>query len=199
MLLFGHLGTTLAFTGLIEKVTDKINKDNEFLAIDYRLIMIGSMLPDIIDKPLVLMISDKTVGSARFAAHSLMFTLILLTAGLFSLIWHRKQGIILIAFSSMAHITEDLIWRNPKVFFWPYYSIILNKMKISQPAMQRMDIDNRIEIIAKSISKLDMKKILLEPDVLIPEIAGGLIIIYFIVKLLLNKNLIRFIKTGLIK
>jgi hypothetical protein len=73
MLLLGHLGTTLGAAGLIEKLIGNFHKDKVKVSIDYRLVMVGSMLPDIIDKPLVLLTASKPVGSARFIAHSLIF------------------------------------------------------------------------------------------------------------------------------
>jgi hypothetical protein len=96
----------------------------------------------------------------------------------------------------MAHMIEDLVWKSPKLFFWPYYNWIVANIKGSQPTIGGVDINKRIEIITESVTKLDMKKILLEPDVLIPEILGGFIILYFFFKLMRNKSLIRFFKTG---
>jgi inner membrane protein len=199
MLLFGHLGSTLAFTGLVERLTDKFNGEEIKPYIDYRLILFGAMLPDIIDKPLVLLISSKPMGSARFIAHSLSFVIVFMVIGIFDLLMHKRQGVLLLSFTSMAHLVEDMAWKNPKVFLWPFYNWILHNINRSQPAMKMIGLDNRIEIITKSISRLDMKTILLKPDAFIPEVIGGLIIIYFLIKLMINNKLIHFIKTGSIR
>jgi hypothetical protein len=161
--------------------------------------MLGSMLPDLIDKPLVLMITDKPVGSARFIAHSLIFAVILLLLGeLYDLVFKRRW-LLLIACASFAHIIEDLIWRTPKVLFWPYYDWVLGYIKISKPVMSSGYIENRVRIITTSISKLDMGKILQKPSVVIPEIIGGVVLLYFLIKLIRSRRLGWFIKTGRIE
>jgi inner membrane protein len=196
MLLLGHLGTTIGVASLIEELIGSFHKDKVKASIDYRLVMVGSMLPDIIDKPLVLLTASKPVGSARFIAHSLVFIIALLLLGELYKLIYKRSGIILIAYASIAHMIEDLVWKSPKLFFWPYYNWIMSNIKGSQPTMGGVGINKRIEIITESVTKLDMKKILLQPDVLIPEILGGIIILYFFFILMRNKNLIGFLKTG---
>jgi inner membrane protein len=198
MLLLGHLGITIGAASLIEKFIGNSNKDNEKVSIDYRLVMVGSMLPDIIDKPLVLLTASKPVGSARFIAHSLIFIIGIFLLGEIYQVIYKRQGIILIACASLAHMVEDSIWKSPKALFWPWYNWLLTNSKKSLPTMNMQGINKRVEIITESVAKLNMKKILLDPDVFIPEILGGMILLYFFLKLMYNKNLIRFLKTGLI-
>ncbi|MFP3975182.1 MAG: hypothetical protein ACLFVK_03050, partial [Dehalococcoidia bacterium] len=59
--------------------------------IDYRIALIGSMLPDIIDKPLGIYIFTETFSNGRIYAHTLLFFLVLLLIGLFRYI--RSGGI----------------------------------------------------------------------------------------------------------
>ena len=74
---------------------------------DMRLIALGSMLPDIIDKPLTIL----GVGSGRFVAHSLLFTI-------FVSLLSREVG-----FGCVIHLLLDRIWEEPKVLFLPFLGI----------------------------------------------------------------------------
>jgi hypothetical protein len=72
MLLFGHIGITLGVAWLIES---KLK-----VKMDYRLIIIGSLLPDIIDKPVGMILLP--LNNGRVFGHTLLFILILLLIGL---------------------------------------------------------------------------------------------------------------------
>jgi hypothetical protein len=196
MLLLGHLGTTIGVVSLVEKLIGGFHKDKVKVFIDYRLIMLGSILPDFIDKPLVLLMASKPVGSARFIAHSLFFIMIVLLVGELYEVICKRRGILLIALASLAHLVEDSIWKSPKAFFWPYYNWIVENSKKSLPTISGVGIDKRVEIITESVASLNWKKILMRPEVLIPEIIGGIIILYFFLKLIRSRSLIHFLKTG---
>jgi len=74
---------------------------------DMRLVALGSMLPDIIDKPLTIL----GIGSGRFVAHSLLFTI-------FVSLLSREVG-----FGCVIHLLLDRIWEEPKVLFLPFLGI----------------------------------------------------------------------------
>lgn len=192
MLIFGHLGTTLGTAKLLEGISFEV-------PIDYRLVMLGAMLPDIIDKPLVLMTTYKPVGSARLAAHSLIFIIALFLAGHICSLLFNKRGLLIIAYGSFAHIVEDMIWRDPKVFFWPYYNWLIGRIKVSRPVISSGYLESRVKIITASMSKIDLLQILKKPSVFIPEIIGGIILLYFIAALIANKKVGCFLKTGRLK
>jgi len=103
MLLFGHIGITLGIAYLIEaKLKVKI---------DYRLVIVGSLLPDIIDKPVGMILLPLENG--RVFGHTLLFILILLLIGL----KYRKS--LFLSFASFFHLIEDEIWNEPETLFWP--------------------------------------------------------------------------------
>lgn len=103
MLLFGHIGITLGIAWLIEsKLKAKM---------DYKLILIGSLLPDIIDKPVGMILLP--LNNGRVFGHTLLFILILLLIGL----KYRKS--LFLSFASFLHLIEDEIWNELETFFWP--------------------------------------------------------------------------------
>jgi len=102
MLPFGHIGITLGIAWFAES---KLK-----VKVDYRLILIGSLLPDIIDKPVGMILLPLENG--RIFGHTLLFILILIAIGL----KYRKLSL---AFASFLHLIEDEIWNEPETFFWP--------------------------------------------------------------------------------
>lgn len=139
MLLFGHLGTTVGTIRITQKLFNGLSKNKQKLSIDYRLVMLGSMLSDVIDKPLVLITSTKPVGAARYIAHSLVFVVALLIVGKLYKLMFKKNGLLVLGFASAAHLIEDLAWRAPKKFFWPYYNLAASVLKKSYPAVSVKD------------------------------------------------------------
>lgn len=86
---------------------------------DYRLVVLGAWLPDIIDKPLGWWILDD--GSYEHAfAHSLLFAAILTLPGLF----FARRGdrrLLSLAFGDVMHLLCDPVMRAPEILFWPLY------------------------------------------------------------------------------
>lgn len=135
MFVFGHVGLTWGGTLLLARLwrwlspwarrahsavfrTDATAERPSLAAIDYRLVILGSILPDLIDKPLGVFILADEVGSARSFAHSLLFVVLLLAA---ALAWWRTAGPALscLALGSAAHLALDRLWRDPETLLWP--------------------------------------------------------------------------------
>jgi len=113
MFIFGHIGFTLGIFYILSRLS---SKNNFLAAVPY--IVVGSLLPDIIDKPLGRVILAETIGSGRIFAHTLFFVILLGLAGYY--FYHKGQPkLLIIAGASFCHLLEDQMWNNPKVFFWP--------------------------------------------------------------------------------
>jgi len=105
MLIFGHIGLTLGIAWFVES---KLK-----IRMDYRLILVGSLLPDIIDKPVGMILLP--LNNGRVFGHTLLFLTILLLIGL----KYRKLSL---AFASFLHLVEDEMWNEPETLFWPFTS-----------------------------------------------------------------------------
>jgi len=106
MLLFGHIGLTLGIFYFISLLTKR--------KFSYPLIIVGSILPDLIDKPLGRIILP--LGSGRLIGHTLMFLLILIIIGLFlGLYWQM----LMLALADALHLIEDRMWEQPAILLWP--------------------------------------------------------------------------------
>ena len=101
MLLFAHLGLTLAAGRLMRWV------DLAFLAM-------GSMLPDIIDKPLGLL-AFGTAEQGRTFGHTLLFLMVLTALA----VYLKNVRIASISAGVLAHLVLDSMWKSPAILFWP--------------------------------------------------------------------------------
>ncbi len=94
-------------------------------------LILGSLLPDIIDKPVGLGIFKNTFSNGRIFAHTLLFPAILAAFG--SLLYRSsgKTWGFSLALGSFVHLLLDKMWREPKTLFWPLFGLRFKKMDIS--------------------------------------------------------------------
>lgn len=123
MVFFGHVGITLG-AGWVAQAAGRPARSPSRLVrtasdnLDLRWLVVGSMLPDIIDKPLMLLGPDSVVGSGRSVAHSLAFIIALLLVGLMARNKARAVLFTLLA-GSLGHLALDGMWQMPQTLLWP--------------------------------------------------------------------------------
>ncbi len=105
MLILGHIGITAGFFYLLNT---KLKKN-----IDYAFLVIGSLLPDIIDKPLGNIILNDVLDNGRIIGHTLLFAFVLASIGLY------KRRVIYLAAGAFVHLLLDRMWGDPKTLLWP--------------------------------------------------------------------------------
>lgn len=195
MILFGHLGLTLAITRTVDKAAINRNFIINWSTIDYRIVLLGALLPDIIDKAILFVISDETFRSGRLFAHSFLFVLLSFILGLIVWYGYNKSWILVLAVSSFIHQLLDAMWTKLDTFLWPVFDLIHsqggNSVQVWLP-----DISGKVLRVHSNISWADIKKLLSDPYICTAEIVGGLILIYFILMLFCNKQVMCFLKTG---
>lgn len=86
--------------------------------IDYRLVAMGAMLPDLIDKPLALLLRHQIENDGHIFAHTLLFPLALALPGLF-LARRGDPRLLTVAVASLTHVLVDPVAREPRTLFWP--------------------------------------------------------------------------------
>jgi membrane-bound metal-dependent hydrolase YbcI (DUF457 family) len=91
---------------------------------DLRLVpacALGSVLPDLIDKPVGLLLFVNSIGSGRIYAHTLLFMVLILLAGCIVYIRYPRTGPLFIAvgIGVLSHQLLDAMWLEPKNWFWP--------------------------------------------------------------------------------
>ncbi len=156
MLLFGHAGITLGVATVAanlrpfrerlmaqarpkETVSDPpaqaVPKASPFDAVatflDVRLLLIGSLLPDIIDKPLGHLIFRQALSNGRTFAHTLLFSIVISGIGAYLYSRSRRTWLLALSFGSVMHLILDQMWLNPKTLFWPVFGFVFEKTDIS--------------------------------------------------------------------
>jgi len=135
MLLFGHIGVTLGvFFGL------GIFLPRLKTIIDPKYLAIGALLPDLIDKPLGMVIFASTITTGRMIGHTLLFCLLIFLAGLYSYEKRRDIRIISLSIGSLFHLIEDQLWKSPKILFWPLQGLSFPKDTIDYVGLEQLSI-----------------------------------------------------------
>jgi len=144
MLLFAHLGLALATARFISKA------HLAFLAL-------GSMLPDIIDKPLGL-IAFGSPNMGRTFAHTLLFLLLLAALSFYT----RDVRLNSLSWGVLIHLALDSMWNSPVILLWPLLGTF--------PEAVRLDTLSYLEMLFSGLR---------DPGILIPELLGLSYLIYF--------------------
>jgi len=95
--------------------------------LDLRWVIIGSLLPDIIDKPIGHIIFKDTFGTGQIYCHTLLFAIFLFLAGYVASSIYKKNFILLLAFGNLMHLILDFMWRKPSILLWPIYGFTFEK------------------------------------------------------------------------
>lgn len=194
MIFFGHLGITLA----VARTADKIIFDKKPFThyIDYRLVFLGSLLPDIIDKCILFFLAGERFKSGRMFAHSFLFIMLFLTLGI--VVWrtYKKLWVLILAACSFVHQLLDVMWKQLNIFLWPVYDSIFQKsIQVWSPHTQKMS--SKASVIRHSeFSWVTVKEILSDPYIYISETIGVLILMYFVFILVRRKQVVCFLMTG---
>lgn len=154
MLLFGHLGITLAFVFLVFLIL----KEN----VDYRYVLAGSMLPDIIDKPVGHILFPEIFHNGRIFCHTLLFIVVLIILAVYMERHYKYTGVSFLGLGAMMHLIEDQMWFAPQTLFWPLFGLEFPQFEYG------------------SIVGYWLNGLLTEPQAYIPEIIGITILAAFI-------------------
>jgi inner membrane protein len=105
MFLLGHLGIGLGLAWLLSWKSPA--------RIDYRLVLAGAILPDLIDKPLAYV----TGLDSRLWAHTFLFLFAILALSVVPFL----RGFRLVGFGVATHLLLDMIWNQPAIVLYPAY------------------------------------------------------------------------------
>ena len=141
--------------GVVSCVTHLTNR------VDIKLLLIGSLLPDIIDKPVGIVFFADSLARVRAYCHTLLFLVLIFLVGLY--LWRSRSRVwlLVLSFGTFTHLILDQMWQSPQVLFWPLYGFVFEKG----------DITDWIPNIFNAL--------LTQPSVYVPEIVGAVIIICF--------------------
>lgn len=145
---------------------------------DIRFLLLGSLLPDLIDKPIGIYLFHNIFGTGRIFCHTLLFTILIALAGLYLFRRSGKTWLLAISFGTFMHLVLDEMWLYPQTLLWPSFGLTF---------YQRY-LENWLNTIVSDM--------LADPSVFIPELAGAAILIWFALLLVRRKKVFSFIKYG---
>jgi hypothetical protein len=84
---------------------------------------VGSVLPDLIDKPLGHIFLANTLDYGRIYCHTLLFFSAFLIAGLLLSLRYQRVGPLILALVAgiLSHQLLDYMWAEPVNWFWPFF------------------------------------------------------------------------------
>lgn len=82
-------------------------------AFDYRMVVVGALLPDLLDAPL---------GGARLS-HTLLGAVGVLTVVMVATRGrrHRRRSLLAVPIGMFAHLLADGMWARTETFWWPFF------------------------------------------------------------------------------
>ncbi|MBI4288683.1 MAG: metal-dependent hydrolase [Chloroflexi bacterium] len=198
--MFGHAGITIGMAMIADALTSRQRAnvtpaatDNHgdrrsragwrgFLPIrewmDYRLLLVASLLPDIIDKPLGQALLRDTFSYGRIHAHTFLFALITGIPGLWLFRTRRRSWLLILAFGSLMHDLEDQMWRWPSVMWWP----------LKGWAFPREDLNGWFGNMLQALIS--------DPEAFVPELIGIGFLVFAAVRVFHTRRFLYALKTG---
>ena len=206
MLLFGHVGITAGIVKALELLESRNSRldapqsgsgsrpittshqkllfrllssvNSRIGSIDYRFVMIGSLLPDIIDKPLWFFTAGNIFASGRDYSHTFLLNLGLFIGGL---IWFNKGNsrLLMVSLGSFMHLILDRMWYNPVALWWP----LLGPFPKAETAGWALNL---------------LQALLSNTYFFVSEIIGLIIVISICCRLVARKGVINFLRNGVI-
>jgi inner membrane protein len=187
MLIFAHTGITLGAATLVAGVANRRQAGRAagmswFASlshyVDIRLLLVGSLLPDIIDKPVGQYFFRDTFSNGRIFAHTLLFLIVLVGTGFFLFKRYRQVWMFTLAAGTFCHLVLDEMWAAPATLFWPLLGLTFEK-----------------EELINWLSNI-LKALFSEPGIYIPELTGLVILLWFGLTLAFRKKIGAFLKYG---
>ncbi len=148
--------------------------------VDYRLVVVGSMLPDLVDKPVGIFLLGDVLHNGRIFTHSLLVFLAFALVAVY--LWRRygKNWGIVLSVSWALHLVFDGMWHMSETLFWPL---------LGWGFPQRVG--------SGWITSL-FQAFLTDPETIIEESLGGAILAVLALRLLIARRVRVFIRTGAI-
>ena len=81
--------------------------------------ILGGLLPDLVDKPIGLILLADSIGSGRVFLHTALFLLVMLVAGGILFMRWRSPVILAVGVGVASHQFLDLMWQTPATWLYP--------------------------------------------------------------------------------
>ena len=90
--------------------------------VDVRFLLLGAILPDLIDMPIGTMFFEDRFATGELWFHSLLLpTIYMAGVLLFTRRGRRRRAYMAVGVGWLFHLLLDGMWAVPEVFFWPFF------------------------------------------------------------------------------
>ena len=178
----GHAGISVAIAFALEHslgrnlpTTDEdigLQRQNGWY-IDYRLVILGSFLPDIIDKPLEFWLLP-----SRSFGHTLLSGTLLILLGLTAMISTGSRAPLVLSIASIGHLLLDRMWESPETILWPLYGLSFGAAEFDRSPPW-------LRLVQVGMGRLALEAI------------GALVLVTFAVWLYRRRTILTWFKTGM--
>lgn len=183
MFIFGHVGITVGVVYLFAFLFFKGKRTWFAGDIDFRLVIVAAMLPDIVDKLVGMVLFKEEISNGRLFTHSI-FVIGIISILIFIAV-RIKYGptlkTLLYVPPIWMHLILDRMWEEPDTLFWPLFGAGFPKLDI--------EVGDYFSIL------------LSEPYILAGEILGALIIVALVIRhrVYTKTNILGFLRDGRLK
>ena len=146
--------------------------------IDIRILLVGSLLPDIIDKPVGHLLFRQTFSSGRIFSHSLLFLSMVTLAGSYLYRRSARTWLLVCSLGTFTHLICDQMWRAPQTLLWPLLGL----------SFERASVTGWLPRIIHAL--------LTDPEVYVPELVGAMILLWFVYVLRRQGVVTSFLRYG---
>lgn len=178
MLLFGHLGVTLGIFFVLGVFIPRLRT-----IINPRYLVIGAILPDLIDKPIGEVIFASTFSSGRIVGHTLLFSLLLFLIGLYMYERRRDIRVLSLASGSFLHLFEDRMVSDPQTFLWPLFG-----WSFPRDSRDYVGLEHIIEMLEESFHLEFLQNHILEILGVVIGVIIGMILAVYLSKKIIGKE-----------
>ena len=91
----------------------------------------GSLLPDIIDKPVGQFFFRDTFSNGRIFYNTLLFLILITIGGLYLYCNRKKTWLLVFSFGTFTHLVLDGMWLTPQTLLWPLYGFSFERLDLS--------------------------------------------------------------------
>lgn len=120
-MLFWHAGATIA----VARYTFRDDR------MDLRMLLLGALLPDLIDTPIGLLFYDR-LGAVRLFTHGLILAALVMVAVVLSTRRGRPRKLWMpLAIGLLFHLLLDAMWLDPETLWWPLLGLSFTPAEVS--------------------------------------------------------------------
>lgn len=171
MLPLSHVGFTTAAVKVLETGL-------HLRQIDYRIVIVSSLLPDLIDKSVFKLLESSFTYESRAIGHSLIFLGFIGILTAMQWLWNKNEWLVPVFIGTLLHDVFDVMWIHPSIFYWP-----LEGWQFSKPIDEAW-----LGTIQLGWYKIKQRDLL--------DNISVLILLYFFMKVALGGKILEFLRKG---